>query len=757
MTSISRPHLRLVFIVLALCAVLSVVPLASAQSEPLPMPPAPGEENRSWVFSSFTRFDEAERSNHNTIGMTLATLDGGNSITVTEGGAPVQITIRLNAQPAGTVKLRYMGPLNTIFQPARLTFTRNNWDVPQVVTVYGAQNYFSGDRSYNLVNRDYMAETIINGVHEVVEPSFNRFTINIIDSPSTPPAGPLVVTTLEDSITEEIPGSLRQAILAALVRPEVDTITFEPALTGTIQLVADLFWLPQWRDFSILGSGQNRITIDGGGLHDGFIQPNYTSSKLTIRDLTLSNLSQAIFSGELHLSDVTVQNSGQGATRLDGFPAVTAWYGATITRVTMEGNSGVSGGAMMLSGISDITVSDSTFINNTAYGIPTRYNLLSRGGGAIYTGDTERVDIIRSTFAGNSGAHAGAIGDSFDLGGGGPITISSSTFSANIATQPSGSAAVYIVYSPYNIIFSTFSGHNTGLGSGGVIRGQGGAEASVFANNSADNPVECLGYRGGFLNFSADPNCNWGYHKGIPTGVDPVLRNNGGLTMTHALLPGSNVIDADTRLPNEGNITYCESALGLLYGANDQRGVARPQFGSCDFGAFESDVIPLPSNNLLTNPSFEAAGATEAEALGWTTRNLRPIDRRWCDTLTASDGGCSFRFRGPNLTAAQRRLIQTVTANATWGQVGDTLTLSADIRTREWGAASRLMLTVTYTDGTAETAVVRIPAGTNAYQTLTTSLTLTKPAATATVLVRVKTGGTKQSRLWVDNVVLGSE
>nr|MCU0466913.1 hypothetical protein [Anaerolineae bacterium] len=119
-----------------------------------------------------------------------------------------------------------------------------------------------------------------------------------------------------------------------------------------------------------------------------------------------------------------------------------------------------------------------------------------------------------------------------------------------------------------------------------------------------------------------------------------------------------------------------------------------------------------------------------------------------------SAGGCAFRFRGPNLTAAPRRLIQTVPVDGTWGATGETLVLSADIRTRKWGAASRLMLTVTYTDGTTETAVVRIPAGTNAYQTLTTSLTLTKPAASATVLVRVKTSGTKQSRLWVDNVVL---
>jgi hypothetical protein len=53
------------------------------------------------------------------------------------------------------------------------------------------------------------------------------------------------------------------------------------------------------------------------------------------------------------------------------------------------------------------------------------------------------------------------------------------------------------------------------------------------------------------------------------------LQDNGGSTVTHALLPGSPAIDA-------GDPTRCRGT--------DQRGVPRPQGAECDIGAFERDV-----------------------------------------------------------------------------------------------------------------------------------------------------------------------
>jgi len=73
----------------------------------------------------------------------------------------------------------------------------------------------------------------------------------------------------------------------------------------------------------------------------------------------------------------------------------------------------------------------------------------------------------------------------------------------------------------------------------------------------------------GGANFGSDNSCTG---TTLLTGFDSVLRDNGGPTMTHALLPGSDAIDAG-------------GACGL---ATDQRGVARSD-GHCDSGAFESN------------------------------------------------------------------------------------------------------------------------------------------------------------------------
>ena len=57
------------------------------------------------------------------------------------------------------------------------------------------------------------------------------------------------------------------------------------------------------------------------------------------------------------------------------------------------------------------------------------------------------------------------------------------------------------------------------------------------------------------------------------------LQNNGGPTLTHALLPGSEAIDS----------TY-PSGCGDQIGApltTDQRGFSRPVGAACDVGAFE--------------------------------------------------------------------------------------------------------------------------------------------------------------------------
>jgi len=75
-------------------------------------------------------------------------------------------------------------------------------------------------------------------------------------------------------------------------------------------------------------------------------------------------------------------------------------------------------------------------------------------------------------------------------------------------------------------------------------------------------------------------------HPTYPILTDPklgALQNNGGPTMTGALLSGSPAIDA-------GNPTGCVDGQGHLL-KTDQRGKPRPDkedTGGCDMGAYES-------------------------------------------------------------------------------------------------------------------------------------------------------------------------
>jgi hypothetical protein len=62
------------------------------------------------------------------------------------------------------------------------------------------------------------------------------------------------------------------------------------------------------------------------------------------------------------------------------------------------------------------------------------------------------------------------------------------------------------------------------------------------------------------------------------------LANNGGSTLTMALLPGSQAIDA-------GDDTTCN---GATVNHVDQRGAYRPIGAHCDIGAYEAGYLFLP-------------------------------------------------------------------------------------------------------------------------------------------------------------------
>ena len=157
-----------------------------------------------------------------------------------------------------------------------------------------------------------------------------------------------------------------------------------------------------------------------------------------------------------------------------------------------------------------------------------------------------------------------------------------STFSGNTSNLWHG-GAMFLTDGNVTISNSTIVGNNAPGGTaGGLMVATFGAPVNVTIEDNiiADNGTYNCQIEGGGAavltslggNVVSDPSCSLiGSDQDVGPGgalVD-VLADNGGPTLTHALLPGSPAIDA---------------AVGVCP-ATDQRGV--PRDVACDVGAFE--------------------------------------------------------------------------------------------------------------------------------------------------------------------------
>ena len=175
-----------------------------------------------------------------------------------------------------------------------------------------------------------------------------------------------------------------------------------------------------------------------------------------------------------------------------------------------------------------------------------------------------------------------------DVAGGlrtlGNVTIENSTISGNVSTAWHG-GAMFNTDGTVTIVNSTIVGNSAPDGTaGGLMVATFGAPVTVTVQNSiiADNGSYNCQVEGDPAtavltslgnNVATDASCAAVGSDIIVApggaGVD-VLADNGGPTLTHALLAGSVAIDA-------GNTAVCP--------ATDQRGVVRD--AACDVGAFE--------------------------------------------------------------------------------------------------------------------------------------------------------------------------
>ena len=307
-------------------------------------------------------------------------------------------------------------------------------------------------------------------------------------------------------------------------------------------------------------SGES-FAYGGGGLLSFYGELSVTNS--TISGNSVSAESDAyvlggggIFSfGELSVTNSTISGnaiSGDASLYLFGGGGILSFGELSVANSTISGNaiSGdaspyLFGGGGILS-VGELSVANSTISENSISGGASGY--LNGGGGILSAGD---LAIANSTVSGNSAG---------ELNGGGIFTygtgpITNSTISGNSAAEGGG---IWNDATSDLVINNTIITNSTGGDVAGVA-------PTAAANNLIDDDV-----------------ADWGRLAAV-THFDTVLRDNGGPTLTHALLPGSNAIDAG------GNTAATEASL-----TTDQRGVDRFLDGDGDTG-FVADVGAVES------------------------------------------------------------------------------------------------------------------------------------------------------------------
>jgi hypothetical protein len=306
---------------------------------------------------------------------------------------------------------------------------------------------------------------------------------------------------------------------------------------------------------------------------------------------------------------LTVSNSTlSGNTNFEYGGGISNYGTLTVTNTTLSGNTASTGGGIANAGM--LTVAGSTLSGNSAGG---GYD--GGGGGGIY--NTGTVTVSNSTLVGNSGFLGGGIinysgtltvsnsslvGNCAVLGGGienyRTLTVSNSTLSGNSAGSSGGGIRTSSLY-PVTLTNVTLSAnrvtsgrpgsggglsvyvvlrlvlHNT-LIAGNFSGASGTTRDDVFGPlNSGGSDYNLIGDGTGMTGLQNGVNGNLVGSASSP--IDPLLgplQDNGGPTLTHALMPGSPAIDA-------GNNAYATDW--------DQRGEGFPRIvnGVIDIGAFE--------------------------------------------------------------------------------------------------------------------------------------------------------------------------
>ena len=358
------------------------------------------------------------------------------------------------------------------------------------------------------------------------------------------------------------------------IQDAIDAVDASPSLTtvylcaGTYNITTTL--LPS-EDIILKGADATTTILSGGATWadgawvSGGVRILYSEDAVTIDNLTFTRGTAP-----------STGSSGGGAIAVD------ATVGITSSIFTQ--NKGDYIGGAVYSYYNPLTVTDSTFTENTA-----------SYGGAINSWET--VNVTNSTFNDNQAIGGGAVrGDS--------VVISSSSFVGNEASDNGGAIRAIVSATITN---STFTSNASYTGTGGAIFSQGevAITASTFTNNEANDggairAATATATNSTFTNNEA--NDGGAIYAAVTVTATSSTFTNNGATNGGAIYTGTGTVTNSTFTNNDA------MAGGAIY-SDVTATVTNSTFTNND--AVVGGAITTEGDVNVTNSTFTKNDATE--------------------------------------------------------------------------------------------------------------------------------------------------
>ena len=403
----------------------------------------------------------------------------------------------------------------------------------------------------------------------------------------------MLATYMVTSLADSGSGSLRAALQSANATGDTDTIVFDSALSGTVNLGVANGALTISSPVSIQGPGSSSVTIDANAtVTDKFrvFEISGAANNVTITGLTLTGgivddggggiLFRSADTLTLVDTVVTGNVAANGGGIYSEYEGNLVLQSSTISGNTAESSKG--GGIHAVDG--DVSLTDSTISGNFAYG----------GGGGIFSQYAGNINVTNSQITNNEVTEAGYHGGGI-YGGNGDVTLTGSTVSGNESKGDGG--GLYSYKGSVAISNTTITGNKADYGGGGVFNYEGDltiTSSVITSNNAYYGSGGGVGNEAGRLTIS-----------GSRITDNEVIGDGGGVaTNTGVIDISQSLIASNTSTINGGGIA---SAVGVVLVTNT---TISGNSAAASGGGIQADaaIVRLVHVTLASNTATASGG-----------------------------------------------------------------------------------------------------------------------------------------------------